>query len=155
MKIEGGGVVAINPTNCSVNADVLSSILVIETNLIHSLAQHVMEIHLRLNNTPHQHEPSSEQNLRQRTFLETLETLDCIYYPYWQYTNLFIFRFVSLLWLRTTLRLLYKAWFSNMNSSTVFVKSVFLKVFVFVDFALIPAIWNIQETFFQMRLSSY
>ena len=28
-----------------------------------------------------------------------------LYYPYWQYTNLFIFRFVSLLWLRSTLRL--------------------------------------------------
>ena len=30
-----------------------------------------------------------------------------LYYPYWQYTDLFIFRFVSLLCLRSTLRLLY------------------------------------------------
>ena len=29
-----------------------------------------------------------------------------LYYPYWQYTDLFIFRFVSLLCLRSTLRLL-------------------------------------------------
>ena len=29
-----------------------------------------------------------------------------LYYPYWQYTDLFIFRFVSLLYLRSTLRLL-------------------------------------------------
>ena len=28
-----------------------------------------------------------------------------LYYPYWQYTDLFIFRFVSLLYLRSTLRL--------------------------------------------------
>ena len=35
-----------------------------------------------------------------------LETLDYIYYPYWQYIDLFIFRFVSLLCLRSTLRLL-------------------------------------------------
>ena len=28
-----------------------------------------------------------------------------LYYPYWQYTDLFIFRFVSLLCLRSTLRL--------------------------------------------------
>ena len=31
------------------------------------------------------------------------ETADYIYYPYWQYTNLFIFRFVSVLCLRSTL----------------------------------------------------
>ena len=37
----------------------------------------------------------------------TLKTLDYIYYPYSQYTNLFIFRFVSLLYLRSTLRLFY------------------------------------------------
>ena len=30
-----------------------------------------------------------------------------LYYPYWQYTNHFIFRFVSLLCLRSALRLLY------------------------------------------------
>ena len=29
-----------------------------------------------------------------------------LYYPYWQYTDLFIFRFVFLLSLRSTLRLL-------------------------------------------------
>ena len=34
-----------------------------------------------------------------------LEMLDYIYYPYWQYTNHFIFRFVSVLCLRSTLRL--------------------------------------------------
>ena len=34
-----------------------------------------------------------------------LEMLDYIYYPYWQYTDLFIFRFVSLLCLHSTLRL--------------------------------------------------
>ena len=31
-----------------------------------------------------------------------------LYYPYWQYTDLFIFRFVSLLCLRSTLRLINK-----------------------------------------------
>ena len=31
-----------------------------------------------------------------------------LYYPYWQYTNLFIFRFVSLLCIRSTLRLFHK-----------------------------------------------
>ena len=30
-----------------------------------------------------------------------------LYYPYWQYTDLFIFRFVSLLCLRSTLRYIY------------------------------------------------
>ena len=37
-----------------------------------------------------------------------------LYYPYWQYTNLFIFRFVSLLCLRSTLR-----WFKILLIATV------------------------------------
>ena len=39
-------------------------------------------------------------------FLPFIISYWSIYYPYWQYTDLFIFRFVSLLCLRSTLRLL-------------------------------------------------
>ena len=37
------------------------------------------------------------------------------YYPYWQYIDLFIFRFVSLLCLRSTLRLFHTCMFSYHN----------------------------------------
>ena len=43
-------------------------------------------------------------------------------YPYWQYTDFFIFRFVSLLCLRSTLRLfqVYPAYVSSFNASFQF-----------------------------------
>ena len=50
--------------------------------------------------------PSSERNrvpLQRRANAQNVR----LYYPYWQYTNLFIFRFVSLLSLRSTLRLFH------------------------------------------------
>ena len=44
--------------------------------------------------------PSSERNRANARKVR-------LYYPYWQYTDLFIFRFVSLLCLRSTLRLFH------------------------------------------------
>ena len=50
--------------------------------------------------------PSSERKFWLFLFFSLTKSLCSkrLYYPYWQYTDLFIFRFVSLLCLRSTLR---------------------------------------------------
>ena len=67
-----------------------------------------------------------------------LETLDhSIYYPYWQYADLFIFRFVSLLCLRSALRLCLH------NNRPISFKTLYLKL----------NIHNIEHTVRQSKIA--
>ena len=59
-----------------------------------------------------------------------------LYYPYWQYTDLFIFRFVSLLCLRSTLRLflhtIYSLFISNAKDAAerLSILSILLEIYL-------------------------
>ena len=88
-----------------------------------------MVIHLRLNNTlsPYYVLAQAIQSMNHRQRRANARNVRLYTIRIMAVHNLFIFRFISLLCLRSTLRLLYKAWFSNINSSTVlrtFPKSV-------------------------------